>query len=407
MAYIYILYIIICFIQTSQNLAKRAELYDSNPSWFWPQDGNKTSDAGGQLCWSNASLVQYIIKEVKHMLKTQPDASIVSVSQNDNGAYCNSSAERKIYDEEGGVGIGPILRAVNAIADAIKDEHPNVKVDTLAYTWTRHAPLKTKPRDNVIIRLCSIECDFGSKLTDPSNAAFQKDIVDWSKISDTTYIWNYVTNFANYVMPWPDWYNISPNTEFYLKHSGKGIFQESSYQSYGGDMAPLKGYLMAKKMFYPEADGQAIIEDFLLGYYGVAASAMQEYLNLWSYQVKYTNTYLDENMPYDAIYLTPEVILMSGNIFKKAERLLTTIGDNIRFSHVQEAKLPTLFVGMLQWERCLQYSKKNPNMNWPFEKTLVDTFNVFAEIYKTNSITHLSENGNNITWLKKELGIKM
>ena len=46
-------------------------------------------------------------------------------------------------------------------------------------------------------------------------------------------------------------------------------------------------------------------------------------------------------------------------------------------------------------------------MNWPFEKTLVDTFNVFAEIYKTNSITHLSENGNNITWLKKELGIKL
>ena len=98
--------------------------------------------------------------------------------------------------------------------------------------------------------------------------------------------------------------------------------------------------------------------------------------------------------------------IMPGNIFKKAERLLTTIGDNIRFSHVQEAKLPTLFVGMLQWERCLQYSKENPNMNWPFEKTLVDTFNVFAEIYKTNSITHLSENGNNITWLKKELGIK-
>jgi hypothetical protein len=61
------------------------------------------------------------------------------------------------------------------------------------------------PRDNVIIRLCSIECNFALPLTDDSNKAFQDDIVAWSKLSQRLYIWDYITNFAAYVMPFPNW----------------------------------------------------------------------------------------------------------------------------------------------------------------------------------------------------------
>ena len=139
---------------------------------------------------------------------------------------------------------------------------------------------------------------------------------------DRTWIWNYVTDFANYVMPWPDWYNIDPNTKFYYKHSGKGVFQESSYQSYGGDMAPVKGYLMAKTLFNPDLDGQAIIDEFLLGYYGPAAEQFQQYLNLWSNRVKDTNMYLGESVPYTSKYLSPRAIVESGNLLKEAESLV-------------------------------------------------------------------------------------
>lgn len=37
----------------------------------------------------------------------------------------------------------------------------------------------------------AIECNFGAPLSDPSNAAFQTDIVNWGKISQRVYIWNY------------------------------------------------------------------------------------------------------------------------------------------------------------------------------------------------------------------------
>ena len=78
---------------------------------------------------------------------------------------------------------GPMLRAVNAIADAVGEVHPDVAIDTLACTpqlarpeafapatadcalrpaadqWSRAPPRRTAPRPNVVVRLCTIECE--------------------------------------------------------------------------------------------------------------------------------------------------------------------------------------------------------------------------------------------------------
>ena len=77
---------------------------------------------------------------------------------------------------EEGSAAAPMLRAVNAVADAIADEFPRVLVDTLAYRYTRAPPNATRPRANVVVRLCSIECNFAAPFTDASNAAWQRDL---------------------------------------------------------------------------------------------------------------------------------------------------------------------------------------------------------------------------------------
>ena len=56
-----------------------------------------------------------------------------------------------VIHEEGTPG-GALFRAINVIADALSDEFPHVAIDTLAYQWSRPAPLVTVPRHNVIIR---------------------------------------------------------------------------------------------------------------------------------------------------------------------------------------------------------------------------------------------------------------
>jgi hypothetical protein len=66
-----------------------------------------------------------------------------------------------------------------------------VAIDTLAYEYTRQPPRHVQPRPNVIIRLCSIECDSAHPLPAPSNRKFADDIRGWSKICQRLYIWDY------------------------------------------------------------------------------------------------------------------------------------------------------------------------------------------------------------------------
>jgi hypothetical protein len=129
-----------------------ADLWHEHRDWFWPQ-GDGDGCTYGQLCWSNQGLLAHLTEQVKKTLRGDPDANIISLSQNDNGNYCNTSEEFKIMQEEGTPG-GALYRAVNQVADAIKGEFPNIAVDTLAYQWSRPAPVQTKPKPNVIIRLC-------------------------------------------------------------------------------------------------------------------------------------------------------------------------------------------------------------------------------------------------------------
>jgi hypothetical protein len=106
-----------------------------------------------------------------------------------NGNYCNSTEEWEVIVQEGSP-MGPLLRAVNQVADALVSEFPHVLVDTLAYQYSRPATKITKPHPNVVIRLANIECNFAQPLTHPSNKPFQKDMTDWAAISNRTYIWN-------------------------------------------------------------------------------------------------------------------------------------------------------------------------------------------------------------------------
>jgi hypothetical protein len=231
--------------------APPADLFATHNEWFWPRDDPTRY---GQLCWSNESLQKFIIGNLKQQLKTQPEATIVSVSQNDNGAQCQDPAELKINEEEGTAG-GALFRAVNAIADGLKDEFPSVAIDTLAYQWSRPAPKLTKPRPNVVIRLCSIECNFAVPLTDPLNVKFQTDMTNWAKVSNRTFIWNYITNFGNFIAPFPDWYSVGPNVRFYQEHGVTGIFQEGAYTGPGSDLMELKDYL-ASAMMWCEQNGR-------------------------------------------------------------------------------------------------------------------------------------------------------
>ncbi|NQT76686.1 MAG: DUF4838 domain-containing protein, partial [Bacteroidetes bacterium] len=59
-------------------------------------------------------------------------------------------------------------------------------IATLAYQFSRTAPLKTKPADNVLVRLCTIELNRSRPIQhDSLSQSFVKDITDWGKYAIT------------------------------------------------------------------------------------------------------------------------------------------------------------------------------------------------------------------------------
>lgn len=244
------------------------EHFAEHPEWYSEVGGTRTAE-GTQICLTNEGARAEVTRRVLEQLRANPGARLISVSQNDWGGRCECAACRAVEAEEGSPS-GPLVRFVNAVAEAVEAEFPDVLVETLAYQYTRKAPRLTHPRDNVVIRLCSIECDYAQPLTSPANATFADDIRAWSAIAPNLYIWNYVVNFANFLLPHPNLAAFAEDIRFFVDHGAVGIFEQGDAYSHGGHANELRAWVLAHLLWDPSLDQRALTEEFMNGYFGPA-----------------------------------------------------------------------------------------------------------------------------------------
>lgn len=225
-----------------------------------------------------------VIKNVRKALEKDPTIDIVSVSQNDTKAHCECDACLAIEAEEGSPA-GTLLRFVNAVAENLEADYPNLTIDTLAYKYTRKAPTKTVPRENVCVRLCSIECHFNHPLTTESCetcSAFRHDLIEWGKICDNIYIWDYNTDFAYYLSFFPNLHVLRDNMQLFADNNVKGVFCHGNMEGPSGEFGELRAYLLTKLMMYPymtEEEYYAHMDEFLAAYYGAGWKNIRTYID--------------------------------------------------------------------------------------------------------------------------------
>jgi len=268
------------FVHTFNLLVPPGEYFASHPEYFSEVGGRRTGEKA-QLCLTNPDVVRIAAERVISWFKKNPNANIVSVSQNDWGNACQCPKCSKV-DEQEGSKAGSLLSFVNQVAEIVEKEFPDRWIDTLAYQYTRKAPKSIGPRRNVVVRLCSIECCFSHPLaTCPENDSFKRDTQDWARVAHTLYVWDYVTDFAHYIMPFPNLRVLQPNILFFVKNRVKGIFEEGSYPpGGGGEFASLRSYVLSRILWEPGCDAQAAMEEFTSGYYGPAAGTVRSYIEL-------------------------------------------------------------------------------------------------------------------------------
>ena len=249
--------------------------FKKHPEWYSLVNGKREPK---QLCLANAEMKAEYIKETLKRLREDPSADFIQVSQNDWQGCCSCEKCKAMMDEDGGAPSGPYLRFANDVAQAVEKEFPNVRIDTFAYQFTRRAPAKTKPRRNVVVRLCDIECDFARPLDKPlppQKAEFARDLADWSRVAGgNLFIWDYLANFHNYMMPHPNIGSIAPNIRLFAENGAVGVFEQGDALCSAGSFATLRHYLAAHLLWDPYDDENRLVDEFLDGYYGKSAASI-------------------------------------------------------------------------------------------------------------------------------------
>lgn len=376
------------FVHTFATLVPPEEFFKSHPEYFSEVDG-KRLDGYAQVCVTNEEVKKLITTRVLEHLRADPTAQIISVSQNDCDNHCLCANCRKLEEEEGSPA-GPLLHLVNYVAAEVAKEFPNVAVDTLAYQYTRKAPRHVKPLPNVIIRLCSIECDFAQPLTAPSNQKFADDIRDWSKICQRLYIWDYTTNFSHYIQPHPNLQVLGPNIRFFVDHGVRGIFEQGGYTSPGAEFAELKAWVLAKLLWNPQLDDQALITEFVQGYYGAAAGPMAQYIQLIHDEAAAKKTYLTCFSPSSAEFLNLSMLAKAETLLDQAESAVKD--DPVLLQRVQVARLPLRYTWAVRWYE-FQDQAAREKTPWPGPADYTQNCQTFLDVARAYGVTHISEGG--------------
>jgi len=374
------------FVHTFYPLIPPDKYFEDHPEWFSEIDG-KRSHKRAQLCLTNEQMRAELVKNLKGRLHNHPGATIASVSQNDWRGNCQCDKCAAIEKEEGSPA-GLMLRFVNAVAEDIEEDFPNVAISTLAYQYTRKPPKITKPRDNVIVRLCSIECSFSVPLSHERNSTFRDDIVGWSKICDRLYIWDYTTNFRHHIMPHPNLRVLGPNVRFFVDHSVKGLFEQGAYTTNGAEMAELRAWVLAKLLWDPTRDEQELVDEFIAGYYGPAGPHIHEYLKITHDAVEASGDKLGCFSPHTAKFLSFETLNKGWERLKAAETAVQDDPD-LRF-RIQVAQLPVMYTFMMRWDE-MRNRCEATGTHWPMPESIEATFKQFKEVAEKKKITRLNE----------------
>ena len=323
--------------------------FAQHPEWFSQIGGKRTADQA-QLCLTNPELRAFVIERLRGHIeasraaaaaKGMPAPEVFSVSQNDWGGACQCDRCAAIVEREGSQA-GPLLDFVNAIADAIQTDYPQVFIDTLAYTYTDVPPKTTRPRDNVIVRLCDTGSNFTQPITSKGNTAFRERLEAWARIARNLRVWDYAVTYAPYTgFPMPTVQTYRPDFRFYATHNVEGVFTELEYPILA-DLRDLKVWMMMKLLEDPERDDEELLATFTDGFHGPAGGRVREYLQMLERAAEAKPSYLSMGGgPRAARYLDLSFVRDAEALFDRAEAGLADVEDGATYlRRLRHARLP-------------------------------------------------------------------
>jgi hypothetical protein len=325
--------------------------------------------SGPDFCLTNPEVVKNVTASLKNYILNDraryatygfPPPPIYDISQNDGSQmyFCLCPSCKEVIKKYGAQS-GLLLHFINQIADNIKDEFPDVYIQTFAYNQGKEPPNGIVPRDNVLIRYCTTADIFGMPFDAPGNKLMQKQLEGWSHISKNMGIWMYTYFFKDeFPMPYVSANQFGRDFKYLAANNAKTVYVEN-HDYYKLSFFALQRWLAYQLMQDPQRNADKLIKTFMDGYYGKGSKAMTEYYNyLVKLQAELKDSVFSKEAETPRPYLTGDFFKKTNALFEEAEKACEPGSRQLLNVHRERAIVDSAYLNLREKLKDLPLDEK-------------------------------------------------
>ena len=253
-------------------------IWGHNLSRVFLEDVPVTSQAliGGrrekdQFCFSAESTYDAIKDYVLDQYgKGESGGSWFMISPNDNDKVCTCDQCLKLGNSS--TNASP---AVISLLNKLALHYPKHFFYTTAYRTTKNAPNITL-ESNTGVLFSTVELSKAPRLKVSSTAGFLNNLEDWRKHSSTLYLWDYISNFDDYLTPFPVLYRFQQQLSFFKDNNIDGIFLNGSGYDYS-TFDDIKTYVLSALMINHNLNIDSLVQVYTKRFYPNSGYLLNDY----------------------------------------------------------------------------------------------------------------------------------
>ena len=261
-----------------------ASAFDEHPDWFAEKGGRRVPPSGEyKLCMSNEGMIAAFADAAIRWFDERPQTRTFSLSPSDGGGWCDCERCRKRYEEDpnGKLSVTPaVIHFYNEVAKRVALRHPDRMLAGYVYAAYVFPPREPIPLHPMVFLVWAPSFDYGFTLFRPELQK-QWDVLapQWTAVTENIAYYdlpNCVHNGSG--APNPPGVKILKFLYPRLKRNKmKGVYV---YGSSAWGHAALMNYLLAKLAWDPDADVDALYDDFCEKAYAAGAEEMKRFYRL-------------------------------------------------------------------------------------------------------------------------------
>lgn len=262
------------------------EFADEHPEYYALVDGRRVtryylSRHGGQVCTTNPEVINIFAQRCIEYFSQFPDRTMCSVSPNDGSGFCEcdecTALDPGTWPEDSSRAGNPLMADrmmtfYNQIAEQTSAEFPDRYLGAYVYSHYSLPPERVRPHPNLALVLAINTAWRGG--TADYWAEDREKIDGWADAHDYMFMYDifYTTGARGFPAP------VVEHTKTYMKHidqlgyHGGYLYIAPTWESLGPG-----AYLLARLLWNPDADADAIVDAYYADLYGAAADQIRAY----------------------------------------------------------------------------------------------------------------------------------